>query len=61
MARIALGVEYDGTDFVGWQSQVNGRSVADTLAGAVAMVAAQRVQLFGAGRTDAGVHASGHE
>jgi tRNA pseudouridine38-40 synthase len=58
MPRIALGVEYDGTDFVGWQSQRHGRSVADTLAAAVSTVAAETVQVFGAGRTDTGVHAS---
>jgi tRNA pseudouridine38-40 synthase len=58
MPRIALGLEYDGTDFVGWQSQRNGRSVADTVAAAVSAVAAEAVQVFGAGRTDAGVHAS---
>jgi tRNA pseudouridine38-40 synthase len=58
MPRIALGLEYDGTDFVGWQSQRNGRSVADTVAAAVSAVAGQSVQVHGAGRTDTGVHAS---
>jgi tRNA pseudouridine38-40 synthase len=59
MPRIALGVEYDGTDFVGWQSQRNGRSVADTLAAAVSAVAAEVAEVHAAGRTDAGVHAVG--
>jgi tRNA pseudouridine38-40 synthase len=58
MPRIALGLEYDGTEFVGWQSQRNGRSVADTVAAAVSAVAGEAVQVYGAGRTDAGVHAS---
>ena len=56
--RIALGVEYDGTDFVGWQQQRNGRSVQEVLTAAVARVAAEPVTLTAAGRTDAGVHAT---
>jgi tRNA pseudouridine38-40 synthase len=59
MPRIALGVEYDGTDFVGWQSQHNGRSVAVELGAAVSAVADEPVQVHAAGRTDAGVHATG--
>ena len=57
MPRFAAGVEYDGTDFVGWQTQRSGRSVQSTLAAAVSMVAAEQVDIHGAGRTDAGVHA----
>jgi tRNA pseudouridine38-40 synthase len=57
LPRIALGLEYDGTDFVGWQSQPSGRSVEDTLAAAVSFVADEKVAVHGAGRTDAGVHA----
>ena len=59
MPRIALGVEYDGTDFVGWQPQDNGRSVAAELAAGVSAVANEPVQVHAAGRTDAGVHATG--
>jgi len=58
MARIALGLEYDGTDFVGWQSQRTGRTVQDVLSHAVAAVAAAPTTVRGAGRTDAGVHAA---
>jgi tRNA pseudouridine38-40 synthase len=57
MPRIALGLEYDGTDFIGWQSQPSGRSVQDTLAGAVSFVADETVTVHGSGRTDTGVHA----
>ncbi|TDJ45478.1 MAG: tRNA pseudouridine(38-40) synthase TruA [Gammaproteobacteria bacterium] len=56
--RIALGLEYDGTDFVGWQSQRDGRSVQDLLTVAIATVADHPVTVFGSGRTDAGVHAA---
>jgi tRNA pseudouridine38-40 synthase len=57
LPRIALGLEYDGTDFVGWQSQPAGRSVEDALAAAVSFVADETVTVHGSGRTDAGVHA----
>ena len=58
MARIALGLEYDGTGFVGWQVQRTGRSIQDTIAQAVSVVANETVSILGAGRTDAGVHAA---
>jgi tRNA pseudouridine38-40 synthase len=58
MPRIALGLEYDGTDFVGWQIQRAGRSVEAALAAAVEAVAAEPTPVHGAGRTDAGVHAA---
>ncbi|NIW24944.1 MAG: tRNA pseudouridine(38-40) synthase TruA [Gammaproteobacteria bacterium] len=59
MARVALGLEYDGTEFVGWQEQRNGRSVQASVAAAVSQVANEPTRIHGAGRTDAGVHAGG--
>jgi len=57
MPRIALGLEYDGTDFIGWQIQPNGRSIEGVLANAASFVAGEPVIVYGSGRTDAGVHA----
>jgi tRNA pseudouridine38-40 synthase len=55
-----LTLEYDGTEFAGWQSQAQGeRTVQATLAAALAEIAGQVVRVTGAGRTDAGVHAEG--
>ena len=55
--RIALGLEYDGSGFHGWQSQAGGGTVQDALEAALAAVAAEPVRAICAGRTDAGVHA----
>lgn len=57
--RIALGVEYDGTDFSGWQAQAGTRTVQEALEGALSRVADRPVRVVCAGRTDAGVHATG--
>jgi tRNA pseudouridine38-40 synthase len=59
MPRYKLTIEYDGTPFVGWQSQDNGVSVQAVLTEAIAAFAGERVIVNGAGRTDAGVHALG--
>ena len=56
--RIALGLEYDGTDFVGWQSQRDCRSVQELVTEAVIAVADHPLTVAGSGRTDAGVHAA---
>jgi len=55
--RIALGIEYDGTSFAGWQSQAHGNTVQDVLEDALGRIAGERVRVTCAGRTDAGVHA----
>ena len=59
MRNIKFILEYDGTDFVGWQVQDNGRSVQGELEAALSQVTQQSVRGIGAGRTDAGVHARG--
>jgi tRNA pseudouridine38-40 synthase len=59
MPRYALGVEYDGTDFLGWQTQHQEPTVQATLERALAFVAAAPVAVICAGRTDTGVHALG--
>ena len=56
--RIALGLEYCGTGFHGWQSQAQGNTVQDALESALAEIAGQSVGVICAGRTDAGVHAT---
>jgi tRNA pseudouridine38-40 synthase len=55
--KIAIGIEYHGAYFQGWQSQPNGRGVQDALEQAIASVAGEKVRLHAAGRTDSGVHA----
>ena len=57
MTRWKLTVEYDGAGFVGWQRQENGLSVQQIIEEAVAAFAQEKTTVFGAGRTDSGVHA----
>jgi tRNA pseudouridine38-40 synthase len=59
MPRIKLTIEYDGSPFVGWQRQANGRSVQQAIEEAIFRLSGEEVTLRGAGRTDAGVHALG--
>jgi tRNA pseudouridine38-40 synthase len=59
MARYKLTLEYDGTSYSGWQTQKNARSVQGTLIRAAQAFFGQAVDIQGAGRTDAGVHALG--
>lgn len=56
--RVALGVEYCGSAFHGWQSQAQGNTVQDALESALREIAGQSVGVICAGRTDAGVHAT---
>lgn len=57
MRTILMIVEYDGTAYVGWQSQSNGLAVQDVVESALAQVLKQQVRIHSSGRTDAGVHA----
>ena len=57
--RIALGLEYDGSGFCGWQRQTTGRTVQGCLEDALSVVADHTVDVVCAGRTDTGVHATG--
>lgn len=55
--RIALGIEYDGSPYSGWQSQPDGRTVQDVLQRALSQIASEKITVIAAGRTDTGVHA----
>ena len=55
--RIKLIVEYDGTNYAGWQRQTNGVTVQEMLEQALFKASGENVTVHGAGRTDAGVHA----
>ena len=57
MTRIALGLEYDGHDFCGWQTQDNLPTIQRSLENALTKIADEPVHVFCAGRTDSGVHA----
>lgn len=55
--RVALGLEYDGAPYCGWQSQTNQCGVQDYVESAIQKIAEQAVRMHAAGRTDTGVHA----
>lgn len=57
--NIKLIVEYDGTSYVGWQRQLNGRSIQGEIESVLAQILQEEISLVGAGRTDSGVHARG--
>ncbi len=59
MQTIQLMIEYDGTDYVGWQFQINGRSVQEEVEKALKQILQSDIRITGGGRTDAGVHARG--
>ncbi len=54
--RIALGIEYDGSPYCGWQSQADGITVQDTLQAALGEISGEPIGVIAAGRTDTGVH-----
>jgi len=57
--NIKLTIEYDGTDYAGWQVQPDQKTIQSEIINAIEKVTGQKVNLTGAGRTDAGVHALG--
>jgi len=59
MYNYKIVIEYDGTPFVGWQQQKNGQSIQAALQEALVKLSGEKVTIYGAGRTDAGVHAFG--
>jgi len=59
MPRYRVLLEYDGTGFAGWQRQKNGVGVQEVLERAILAFSGEEVEVVGAGRTDAGVHATG--
>ena len=59
MPNYKITVEYDGTNFVGWQQQANGLSIQSSLQDSLFKLSNEKVVVYGAGRTDAGVHAYG--
>lgn len=59
ICKIALGIEYDGSKYYGWQRQNEVRSVQEKLEKALSQVANEPITVFCAGRTDAGVHGTG--
>ena len=59
MFNFKIIIEYDGTDYVGWQRQDNGISIQGSIEKSIFKLTGEQVSIFGAGRTDAGVHALG--
>ena len=57
MFNYLIEIEYDGSNYVGWQSQKNGKSVQDTIENVLKRIFKDKVRIIGAGRTDKGVHA----
>tara|TARA_B100001123_G_C14947503_1_gene882343 strand:+ start:22 stop:759 length:738 start_codon:yes stop_codon:yes gene_type:complete len=57
MPKYKIVIEYDGSDFVGWQKQKNGISIQESLETAITKITSEKINVYGAGRTDAGVHA----
>jgi len=59
MNRYKIIIEYDGTNYVGWQGQKNQASIQETIETAIYNLSGEKVELFASGRTDTGVHALG--
>jgi len=59
MTRLAMLIEYDGTEFFGWQLQQNQRTIQGDIERALEIILKEKIRIHGAGRTDSGVHATG--
>ena len=59
MKNVKIIIEYDGTDYHGWQCQANLPTVQKTIEDALRQITGENVKITGSGRTDAGVHAIG--
>jgi len=59
MRNVKVTIQYDGTAYHGWQMQANGRTIQGELTRAISLLDQRHVTVYGAGRTDAGVHAEG--
>ena len=57
--NIKLILSYDGTNYNGFQSQINGNTIEDNLKKAISQIIAEKTPIYCAGRTDTGVHAQG--
>ena len=57
MYRYQILIEYVGTNFVGWQIQKKGKSIQKTVQSILSKLLKEKINLYGSGRTDAGVHA----
>ena len=57
MGRIKLTIEYDGSEYVGWQRQQNGRSIQEEVEICLEKLFKAQIKIYVSGRTDAGVHA----
>ncbi len=59
MRNLKLTIEYDGTNYLGWQRQKRGPTIQETIESAIEKITKNGVKLIGSGRTDSGVHALG--
>lgn len=59
MRNIKLIIEYDGTNYFGWQKQPNHRTIQETIENSIKKITKEDIDIFGSGRTDRGVHARG--
>ena len=59
MRNIKIVIEYDGSNYVGWQKQKNGISIQEAIEKAATVILGEKISLTGSSRTDAGVHAKG--